>query len=211
MKRSLSTENLFDKKQGPVVEFQNPVLAKAIGAAEKRGIWLIYGPEKNGKTWLTLQVARDIAAADRVRYVSAEEGYDKSFIDACHRAGISRGDKNIVWNDYVPISELEELIKQPKQPKIIFLDNLVVFSDELKGLQLRRLAERHPEKLFVCVGHEERKEPYPAAAKMAKKLAKVIIEVRGLKAFVTSRFAPQGGEIIINDDLSEMYWGLETN
>mgnify|MGYP000716518989 CR=1 FL=1 len=208
MRRSLTTNNLFDKRVGQTVTFQSHLFEQAIGEAEKKGIWLIYGPEKNGKTWFTLQLARDLAATEKVRYVSAEEGTDKSFRDACHRAGITRGDR-IIFNEYISIEELEEMISKPKQPKIIFLDNLVVYGDELKGLGLRQLSERHPDKLFVCVGHEERKEPYPAAAKMAKKLAKVYIQIRGLKAFVVSRFAPQGGEITINEDLSEMYWGTE--
>jgi len=191
---------------GRTVQFQNPVFEKAIGDAEMKGIWLIYGPEKNGKTWFTLQLAKDLATAEKVRYISAEEGTDKSFRDAITRAGITPADR-IVFDEYMPVPELEEKIKKYKQQRIIFIDNLVVYGDELKGLGLRQLSERHPDKLFVCVGHEERKEPYPAAAKMAKKLAKVYIQVRGLKAFVVSRFAPQGGEITISDDMAEMYWG----
>ena len=171
-----------------------------------KGIWLIYGPEKNGKTWFTLQVAKDLAATEKVRYISAEEGTDKSFRDACTRAGITPADRIIV-NEYMPLAELEELIGKYKLPRIIFIDNLVVYGDELKGLGLRQLSERHPDKLFVVVGHEERKEPYPAAAKMAKKLAKVYIQVRGMKAFVVSRFAPHVGEITISKDMAEMYWG----
>jgi len=63
-----------------------------------------------------------------------------------------------------------------------------------------------PGKLIICLAHEERKEPYPAVARMAKKLSKVYVQVRGLKAFVTSRFST-GGELVINDEMSEIYWG----
>lgn len=208
MTRSLSTANLFDKKTGRTVQLQNEVLSEAIGAAEAKGIWLIYGPEKNGKTWMSLTLARDLASTEKVRYVSAEEGVDLSFREACERAGLTRDDK-IIFNEYVSIEELDELISKPKQPRIVFIDNLVVYGDELKGLGVRQLSERHPDKLFVFVAHEERKEPFPASARMAKKLAKVYIHVKGLKAFVVSRFAPQRGGITINEDLSEMYWGSE--
>jgi len=208
MKRSLTTKNLFDKRTGAVVSFQSPLFERAIGPAEKKGLWLIYGYEKNGKTWFTLQLARDLASLEKVAYISAEEGTDKSFVDACHRAGITR-DTKITFDEYMPVDDLVEKFSKPRQPDIIFLDNLVVYSDELKGLALRKLSEALPNKLIVCVGHEERKFPYPAAAKMASKLAKVICHVQGLKATVVSRFAPQGGEIIIHDDLSEMYWGTE--
>ncbi|MEN6423554.1 MAG: hypothetical protein ABFD76_16570 [Smithella sp.] len=209
MTRSLTTRNLFDKRTGRTVRFQSPLFERAIGDAERKGIWLIYGPEKNGKTWFTLQLARDLAVSERVRYISAEEGTDKSFQDACRRAGITPADR-IIINEYIPAAELDEMLSKGKQPRIVFLDNLVVYQDELKGLGLRLLSERHPDVLFVCVAHEERREPYPASARMAKKLAKVYVHIQGLKAFVVSRFAPQGGEIIINDDLSEMYWGEET-
>jgi hypothetical protein len=41
---------------------------------------------------------------------------------------------------------------------------------------------------------------------MAKKLAKVIFHIEGLKAFVTSRFSI-GGEIVIDEEKSEIYHG----
>ena len=209
MKKSLTAKNLFDKRIGKQVELTNPVLAEAIGAAEMRGIWLFYGPEKNGKTWFVLQVARDLAATSRKKlaYISAEEGTDESFRLACERAGIT-ADTRILFDEYMPIEDIIEKFSKPKTADIIFIDNLVVYADELRGLGVRDLANALPDKLLVLVAHEERKEPYPASARMAKKLAKVHVNIKGLKAFVVSRFAQQGGEIVINDDLSEMYWGV---
>jgi len=208
MKRSLTVKNLYDKRTGATVELQNPILLSAIGNAEKRGIWLIYGYEKNGKTWFTLQLARDLAATGKVAYISAEEGTDESFRLACKRAGITP-DTRITFDEYISVEEIIEKFSKPRQPDVIFIDNLVVYQDELSGLGIRRLSEALPNKLIICVAHEERKDPYPAAARMAKKLAKVYVQVKGLKAFVVSRYAPQSGEIIISDDLSEMYWGVE--
>jgi len=208
MKRSLTVKNLYDKRTGETVEFQNTILERAIGKAEKKGIWLVYGYEKNGKTWFVLTLARDLAASGKVAYISAEEGTDESFKGACRRAGITL-DTRITFDEYISIDEIIEKFSKPRQPDIIFIDNLVVYQDELSGLGIRRLSEALPNKLIICVAHEERKEPYPAAARMAKKLAKVYVHVKGLKAFVVSRFAPQGGEITISEDLSEMYWGAE--
>ena len=210
MKRSCTVKNLYDKKPGRVVGFQNPYFEQAIGPAEMKGMWLIYGPEKNGKTWFTLQLARDLAASSRkkVAYISAEEGTDLSFRLACERAGITP-DTRILFDEYLSVDEIIEKFSRPKTPDIIFIDNLVVYIDTLKGSGLRLLSEALPHKLIVFVAHEERKKPYPGSAQMAKKLAKVHINIKGLKAFVVSRFAPQGGEIIINEEMSEMYWGAE--
>lgn len=209
MKKSLTAKNLFDKRTGKQVQFTNAVLAEAIGAAEMRGIWLFYGPEKNGKTWFVLQVAKDLAANSRkkIAYISAEEGMDESFRLACERAGITP-DTRILFDEYLPIDELIEKFSKPKTADIIFIDNLFVYGNELPRNGVRNLSNALPDKLLVLVAHEERKEPYPASARDAKKLAKVHVNIKGLKAFVVSRFSPQGGEIVINDDLSEMYWGV---
>jgi predicted ATP-dependent serine protease len=205
--RSLTTRNLFDKRTGKTVTFQNEIFIRSIGEAEKKGIWLIYGSEKNGKTWFTLQLVKDMAAHERVAYISAEEGTDKSFRDALQRAGITPGD-NILFDEYMPIEDLVAKYRKPRTANIIIIDNLMIYQDELKGAYaIRNLVTMLPNKLIVVVGHEERKEPYPAAARMAKKIAKVYVNIKGLKAFVVSRFAPQGGEISITGDMAEMYWG----
>jgi archaellum biogenesis ATPase FlaH len=169
------------------------------------GCWLIYGSEKNGKTWFTLQMAKALAHYDRVAYISAEEGTDLSFQMACERAGITSVDK-ILWDDYLSVDELIKKFSKAKTADILVLDNLTIYPDEFKYLGIRDFLNALPNKLIIFVAHEERKLPYPACAKMASKLAKVIVNVKGLRAFVVSRFA-QGGAIEINEEMSEMYWG----
>ena len=205
MARSLTTRNLFDKKPERVVSFQNGFLKEAIGEAEAKGCWLIYGPEKNGKTWFALQLAKELARAEKVSYISAEEGTDKSFRDACDRAGITSSDK-IMWDEYLTLGEIIEKFSKPKTAKIIIIDNLTIYADEFRNKPFREFLNELPGKLIICLAHEERKEPYPAVARMAKKLSKVYVQVRGLKAFVTSRFST-GGELVINDEMSELCWG----
>jgi archaellum biogenesis ATPase FlaH len=205
MRRSLTTRNLFDKKPERTVNFQNDMFQEAIGDAEDKGCWLIYGPEKNGKTWFALQLAKDLAKSEKVSYISAEEGIDKSFLDAIERAGITKADK-ILWDDYLSLDEIVEKFNRPKTARVIFIDNLTIYADEFKNRRFREFLNELPGKLIICLAHEERKEPYPAVARMAKKLSKVYVQVRGLKAFVTSRFSC-GGELVINDEMSEIYWG----
>ena len=209
--RSLTTKNVFDKKSFRRVEFVSELLSQAIGPAEARGIWLIYGAEKNGKTWFVLTLARELAATEKkkIAYISAEEGLEDSFQAAMDRAGITC-DTRILWNDYLGVSEIVEKFSKPRTPDIIFIDNLLIYKDELSGLNIRKqLTDLLPNKLLIFVAHEERKLPYPAAAQTAKRLAKVYVRVVGLKAFVVSRYAKAQGEIVINDELSEMYWGAE--
>jgi archaellum biogenesis ATPase FlaH len=205
MQRSLTSRNLLDKRPGKIVRFNSELLTEAIGEAEMKGCWLIYGSEKNGKTWFTLQMAKALAHYDRVAYISAEEGTDLSFQMACERAGITSVDK-ILWDDYLSVDELIKKFSKAKTADILVLDNLTIYPDEFKYLGIRDFLNALPNKLIIFVAHEERKLPYPACAKMASKLAKVIVNVKGLRAFVVSRFA-QGGAIEINEEMSEMYWG----
>lgn len=75
----------------------------------------------------------------------------------------------------------------------------------MKKRDLLELLARHPEKLFVFVAHEERNAPYTALAKLIKKLAKVIINVRGLTCIVSGRVP--GGVLTIDEQMSRLYWG----
>ena len=148
-----------------------------------------------------------------MNYISAEEGLADSFKEAVFRAGITTAD-NIVWNEYISVEEIIEKFSKQRSAKIIVIDNLTMYSDELKPIELKkRLLDALPNKLIIFVAHEERKQPYPAIANMAKKMSSVVIHIEGLKAFVTSRFS-SGGEIVINEEKADIYWGsaeMETN
>ena len=206
MARSKTTLNLFQKKSISSVVLTHPVLQSVIGNSERKGCWIIYGFEKNGKTWFTLKLAKELAKHERVAYISAEEGLDKSFTDAIWRAGITTSD-DILWDEYLSVDKIIEKFQKQRSANIIVIDNLTMYSDELKPTEVKkRLLDALPNKLIIFVAHEERKEAYPAIARMAKKLAKVIFHIEGLKAFVTSRFSP-GGEIVIDEEKSEIYHG----
>lgn len=207
MAKALSARNLLIKKPGRTIILTHAILREIIGEAEAKGCWIIYGSEKNGKTWFSLFLAKDIARNERVAYISAEEGTDMSFRLAANRAGITPDDK-IAFEEYMSIDEIVEKYSKPKTARVIFIDNLTIYPDELKSVGVRDLLNRLPSKLIVFVAHEERKEPSPACAKMARKLAKVIVHVRGLKASVTGRFS-SGGDIVIDLDKSEMCWGAQ--
>jgi hypothetical protein len=205
-KRSLTTKNLYDKKPGKLVQFTSPAFRELIGEqAELKGLWLIYGPEKNGKTWLSLTLARDLAVNQKVTYISAEEGVDISFKLACKRAGITKGDK-ILFDEYIPVPELIDKFQKPKSSQVIVMDNALIYKDDFKYLRLVDFLAQLHNKLIILVGHEERKEPYPAIAKQAKKLCKAYIHVLGLRAFIVSRYS-KGGYVDIDMEKAELYWG----
>ena len=107
MAKALTARNLLIKRTGRTIKLTHQLLKQLIGDAEAKGCWLIYGSEKNGKTWFSLYLAKDIARNERVAYISAEEGTDMSFQNAVARAGITPDDK-IVFEEYLSIEEIVE-------------------------------------------------------------------------------------------------------
>lgn len=204
MSRALTIRNLYEKKFS-TFDFTG-IWRQIFGTPTKSGIWLIYGKEKNGKTWGTLLIAAYLSFFCRVLYVSAEEGADKEFQEACKRAKIDVGN-NILIIEYEPIEELYKRLKSRKAPKVVVLDNLTIYNEELKATGIKRLKQDFPDTLFICVAHEERNKPYTAAATMASKLAKVIIRVQGLSLIVGGRVP--GGTLNIDEEKAQLYHGTK--
>lgn len=206
MSRALSVKNLYDKKF-KIFNFKG-IWLKIFGTPTTAGIWLIYGKEKNGKTWAALLIADYLSQFCKVLYVSAEEGMDMEFQQACKRAKIDKS-SNIVFIEYEPIEELYDRLRKQKAPKVVILDNLTIYNEELKATGIKRLKQDFPNTLFICVAHEERNKPYTAAATMASKLAKVIIRVSGLSLLVGGRVP--GGTINIDEEKAQLFHGHEQN
>ena len=203
MARSLSIANIYSKKF-KTIEFSN-VWADAFGSPESNGAWLVWGPEKQGKTTFALMLADVLTPANKVLYVSAEEGTGKAFVEACQRAGLDSSNKSLQFVEYTPLEELFERLNKRKSANIVFIDNCTVYREELQGGKLRELLHKYSSKLFVFLAHEERKEPYTSVAKMVRKLAKAIIYVEGLAVTISGRVP--GGNLLIDQYKARLYHG----
>lgn len=205
MARSKTIQNLYDKKHDTFTF--NGIWHDTMGDPETNGAWIIYGAEKNGKTWFALKLAEYLSTFEKTTYVSAEEGTGKTFVDACRRAKISVNNKSLHFLEYIPIDELDQKLSRRKAPKIVLLDNVTIYADELKNGVLRKFLQKHSDKLIIFIAHEERKEPYTATAKLARKLAKIIVRVQGLACFVSGRC--NGGTLMIDEDKATLYHGTQ--
>ncbi len=205
--RIANTANLLSKKHD-TFSFSG-LFYEVFGTPEKSGIWIIYGDEKNGKTWFALLLAKYLTEVEQkdVLYISAEEGTGKAFCDSIKRAGLTAKDR-VKYVAYEPIDELKTYLNKRGTARIVFIDNVTVYKDELKNGVLRQLQMDYPNVLFVYLAHQEdgkSKEPLGATAKLAKKLASIIIRVEGLAAFVSGRCS--GGVIMIDEDKAMLYHG----
>lgn len=180
------------------------VWAEVLGTPERNGAWLIWGQEKNGKTTLALMLANEASKIEQTVFVSGEEGIGKNFREACKRAGIDAKSKLKVI-PYMPLLELDEWLSRKRAPKIVFIDNVTHYSDELKYGAFLRMVRKHDDKIFVYLAHEEQGEPYTSSGKLIKRYAKVIIHVEGLKGFVSGRCP--GGSVVIDEEKAMLYHG----
>lgn len=203
MARTINAGTLFSKVY-KTLKFTGMWLA-SFGTPEMRGMWIVYGKEKNGKTWFALKLAEYLSKFAKVLYVSAEEGTSYTFQAAAKRAKLDPNNKQLQFIEYEPIEELLVRLDKRKGPRIIFIDNTTVYADELRHGSVRKILKEYPNHLFIYVAHEDNKEPDGATAKLIKKLAIIICRIEGLKAFVSGRCP--GGEITIDEAKGELYHG----
>lgn len=205
MARAKTIKNVFDKKDKTFLF--DGVWADTMGDPETYGAWLFYGHEKNGKTWLALKAGEYLSKFEKILYVSAEEGTGANFKKVCKRAHLNPKNKKLQFLEYISIEELSIKLKKQRAAKIVFIDNMTVYNNELKNGGLQRLLDNHPNVLFIFLAHEKNNEPFTAAAQLCKILAKVIVRVEGLACEVSGRCP--GGRLIIDEEKAMLYHGSE--
>jgi DNA polymerase III delta prime subunit len=203
MTRVLTVKNIYDKHYD-ILKIDG-AWADVLGETEANGTWLIYGKEKNGKTWAALMLAWSLSKFYKVLYISAEEGVGLAFRETLQRIGVNVSERNVHFAEYEAVDDLKVLLGRRNSAQVVFIDNLTIYNDELKGNAFRKFLAEYPGKLFVFVAHEERNEPYTASAKLCRKLAKVIIHVKGLACNISGRVP--GGTLVIDEQKAKLYHG----
>jgi hypothetical protein len=207
MGRTLSIHNVFSKKfkKFPFTGVHKDVF----GEPEVGGLWIVYGPDKNGKTTLALMLGDYLSRIEPTLYISGEEGICDSFQQTCLRAGLTANNKSLKFLGYITIEELKNRLGKRRSEKIIILDNITVYQEELKNGELLRLSKQYPNTTFIFLAHEDKGEPYTATAKACKRYAKIIINIKGLVGFVSGRCP--GGKIVINEEKAALIHGDSIN
>lgn len=179
------------------------------GKPERSGCWIIWGESANGKTALTMQLAKYLCRFGRVAYNSLEEGISLSLKGALIREGMMEQQGRFLLLDKEPIEELTERLKRRKSPDVIIIDS-VQYSG-LTKITAKKLIDENPSKLFIFISHADGKLPEGRTAKSIRYDASVKIRVEGFRAWIESRY---GGDkrkyYTIYPDGANAYWGDET-
>lgn len=203
--RTISVKQAYSKKF-KTFDFDG-IWKDVMDNPETSGGWIIHGDEKQGKSTFALMLANYLTRFEKVLYISAEEGVSKHFIGVMRRLGIKDKNKRFKLHEYEEWSEIEKRLKMRTCPKIVFIDNITVYRDEMTKTDLKNILQEHQNKLIVFVSHEERGKPDTAQGRYWRKLSKIIVRVLGLKAFVTGRCT--GGNLIIDEERALLYHGTE--
>ena len=184
-KNALSVDALLRKK---FIEI--PFTGKweaSFGIPERSGVWLIWGNSGNGKTNLTLQIAKELARhIKKVAYDTLEEGARKSFQMAVKRANMREVAGRFIILNREHIEELKDRLRNTKIIKVIIIDSL-----QYSGLTRKEyieLKEEFDKHLFIFISHAEGKNPKGSLANFVRYDADVKIRVEGYKAFPVSRY-----------------------
>lgn len=178
--------------------------ARALGNPEVGGFWLVYGREKQGKTWFTLKLAEYLSNYETTMYISAEQGTSQTFQDAYRRANLDPNNRRLKIVPYTELPEIEKTLGKQRSPKVVIIDNTTVYKDELTAPKLREWRRKYQSTLFVIISHEEKGEPDLAVARLCGKLAEIIIRVEGLACRVSGRCP--GGTLVINEEKAQLYY-----
>jgi len=182
-----------------------------LGDIQQGGVWLIYGDEKNGKTSLALQLANYLTGEYKVLYMSAEEGVEKTFTDACVRAGLEAKNKRFHAIEYENIEEFTARLKKRNSADIIFIDNVLSYEEQLKyGKAKEFIRTFRATKTIIFISHADGPDPLGATAKMIKRLAIPIFFVSGLSCIVSGRGIP-GGSLVIDEKKAKIFHGENIN
>lgn len=208
-RRVLTMRNVYEKKNTHFA-FSGIWAERVDATPEDNGVWLIYGAEKNGKTTFALMLANYLRTLTKVLYMSAEEGISTPIQDTCLMLGIPAETPNLHMDEYMPIEDLWNMLKDRRSAKVVFIDNATWYKDELlnKEFGLMKLKKEFPDKLFIIIAHEAKGEPYNAAGKLASKTAKIIFRIQGLAAIVGGRVGGNVGKMIpVIEERAKLYHG----
>ena len=178
--------------------------AQALGNPEVAGFWLIYGKEKQGKTWFSLKLAEHLSTYETTMYISAEQGTSKTFQDAYMRAQLDPFNRRLKIVPYTEIAEIENTLGKQRSSKVVIIDNTTIYKDELTAPKLREWSRKYRNTLFIFLSHEEKGEPDLAVGRLCKKLAEIVIRVEGLACHVSGRCP--GGTLVIDEEKAQLYY-----
>lgn len=194
LKRALTVANI----QTQVIE-RIPFKGKwfeAFKQPQNRGLWFVWGGSGSGKSTFLMQLAKQFAANYKVLYNLLEEETDDSdYIERTELCNMNEVANNFHTAAY-NFEELDLYCSKRNSAKVIIIDSIIYFTRDFEAL--KELVKKYKDKIFVCSGHAEGKNPRTEFEKSVMYHAKMKVFVTGYLAVCKGRtIGPNGGTYII--------------
>lgn len=201
MEKALTIDNILNKKY-KLFDFTGE-WEEAFSKPERRGVWFIWGNSGNGKTSLTMQLAKYLTNFDKVLYNSLEEGASHTIRKAFENVQMCEVKRKMLLVSE-PLNKLSERLKKQRSPGIIIIDSFQYAQISYK--EYIAFKEKHWDKTIIFVSHADGKQPAGRAAKSVMYDATLKIWVEGFKAFSKGRYIGSKGQFTIWEDGAYEYW-----
>ena len=174
----------LQKQRFKTFDFKHKFL-ESFGRPEANGVWLIWGKSGNGKTSMSLQLAKYFAEFTKVYYNTLEEGARLSFLNALEGIQMESVGSRFQFQRENYDTMVARLSRK-RSAKIVFIDSLQYLRINInKYIALR---EMFPDKVFVFVSHAKNDQPKGALADEIMYDADVKIFIKDFVGQVHSRF-----------------------
>lgn len=161
------------------------VFKNSFGLPETNGCWLIWGESGNGKTDLSLQLAKYLSTFKKVHYNTLEERGRESFKLACIRNNMESCGSRFSF-ECEDFETLKARLKKKRSAKIVFIDSLQYL--RISEKQYKDLISEFPDILFIFISHAKGSQPKGSVADSIRYDADVKINVKQFTANIQSRF-----------------------
>jgi hypothetical protein len=155
-----------------------------VGDATPGGAWLIWGNSNNGKSYFSLQVAKELSRLGKLVYYSFEMGLGATLRTAAEKLNLS-GAK--IYTAVESFDEIKARLTSDKKIKFVIVDSLQYLNLKYEDYKEFK-KEFFDNRLLILISHAEGKEPKNENAKAMRYDADVKIWVEGYKAFANTRF-----------------------
>lgn len=208
MKKAISNYNVA-KARFEEMPFDGEWLA-SFGCPAPAGCWLIYGGSGSGKTTFGLQAAKYLSRFGRVAYNSLEQGWSKSLQGAWEREGMIECGKNVELEDRLDFADMNIKLLKRNARKIWIIDSINYWDGQCRIEDIKRMLEKHGDKLFVFIAHESGTRPKGSIAQRLYYHADVKARARGYRLTeINSRFSDTrggGADFTIWREGADNYW-----
>lgn len=202
--RAYSVSNVLTKKFHEL-DFTGEWEA-SLGKPDKAFSAIIFGGSGDGKTELSVKLAKYLTNFGSVAYNSLEQGLSATMQKALERNHMEACENSFILLDREPFEDLMIRMNKPKSPDFLIIDSVQYTRiNKIQYYQMKELMLRKG-KGIIWVSQAKGKEPKGALADDIRYDVDLKLFVEGFKMFPQGRLSGGGEPFVIWAQRAAKYW-----